>query len=113
MSVSCGVCADVIVGLPYREPLGRNDALIPVCKRCATEEVGPPSTQPRRTVTNRVLDPRALRIKANRDLLASEGLCIYGRAHGAATVGKLCQLCADLRSANERRRREGKQRRAS
>ena len=33
----CALCTADILGAPYREPLGRNDALVDVCASCATE----------------------------------------------------------------------------
>lgn len=34
----CAICADPIVGEGVLEPLGRDDALVRVCDRCATEK---------------------------------------------------------------------------
>lgn len=33
----CAICSTAITGPVHREPLGRDEALVPVCKRCATE----------------------------------------------------------------------------
>jgi hypothetical protein len=33
----CAICGDDIVGVPRREPLGRDDAMVAVCDDCATE----------------------------------------------------------------------------
>jgi len=35
----CAICASEIVGEPYREPLGRDNALVNVCSRCNDEVV--------------------------------------------------------------------------
>lgn len=37
MTSCCAICTASITGPVQREPLGRNDALVPVCNRCATE----------------------------------------------------------------------------
>lgn len=34
----CAICTDEIVGKVFREPLGKNDALVAVCSDCATEK---------------------------------------------------------------------------
>jgi hypothetical protein len=34
---TCALCAELCTGDLHREPLGRDDALVNVCQRCATE----------------------------------------------------------------------------
>lgn len=34
---TCAICTADITGPIHREPLGRGNALVPVCYRCATE----------------------------------------------------------------------------
>ena len=40
---TCAVCIGDIVGPVRFEPIGRDDALVPVCSACALEEVADPS----------------------------------------------------------------------
>ena len=34
---TCAICARPCIGELHQEPLGRNDAMVNVCSRCATE----------------------------------------------------------------------------
>lgn len=92
----CAVCTATIAGAPYREPIGPDDALVDVCKRCATEEV-----VPKEIITAAdMLEPgnthaeRAARIKAHRQALYDAGLCVNGKNHGPRMEGRrVCATC--------------------
>lgn len=97
--VSCAVCADGIDGEPHFEPIGRDDALVPVCSSCAFDEVVPREELSASDFAREPegVDSRSARVKRHRDDLAARGICTQGEKHGPAVVGKLCQPCADKR----------------
>lgn len=87
----CAICTSDR-GPFTRHPVGKNGGLVVVCQSCATEEPDTANVK-RRAVTREPRDPRAATIKANRDWLTANGLCMYGRNHGKATAGRLCATC--------------------
>jgi len=101
---TCGVCIGDIGRPIHYEPIGRDDALIPVCHRCSTESVVPKDDKPlafRREPTNE----RGWKIREHRDNLVRQGLCSDGAAHGALVPGtRHCQPCLDKRRARDRSR---------
>lgn len=93
MSDFCAICVSDR-GEFVREPIGKDDALVTVCRRCATEEVPEPEERHVVRVVRVVpTDPRHTRIKANRDRLIADGKCMYGRNHGPHVDGRLCAEC--------------------
>lgn len=92
----CAVCICDITGPVRREPIGKDDALVAVCERCAKESVKLPPVRhvvyvkPTNTPQAR---GRYAEIKRHRAELAARGVCIYGEKHGPATAGKLCDGC--------------------
>jgi hypothetical protein len=101
----CAVCiADIPADAkPRFAPLGRDGANVRICANCDTQAVRDPET--RHTVSNKLLDPRALRIKEHRQDLRRRGICVNGELHGPATHGTRCEACwaRDKRRDAERR----------
>lgn len=105
-AVSCAVCVRLIDGEPIFEPIGRDDALVPVCKACATKPVIPKHRIPHTVITRDPPTPRAVQIREHRDALAAQGICIYGESHGPATSGKLCAKCRAKQQGRHKQRTE-------
>lgn len=91
----CATCLAYIDGEPNYEPLGRDDAVVALCNRCAFTEVVPKEHVSAHQMRGSQSDEdRALRIKRHRDDLAARGLCTNGEKHGKATRGPYCEDCA-------------------
>jgi hypothetical protein len=105
-SVSCAVCVSPIDGDALYEPIGRDDALVPVCARCARDPVPDPPEPVRHAVREEPQSPRAQQIRERRDRLAREGICIWGASHGPAVERKLCASCAAKTSKRKRNTEE-------
>ena len=104
MSISCAICTDVIEGKPRYEPLGTDDAMVPVCTPCATEPVVPKEIIPTRCLRREAPNPRAAQIREHRNALKAQGLCVNGASHGAISRGRLCERChAREKALNARR----------
>jgi hypothetical protein len=112
-SKTCASCAadlskDEEIRLHAIRP--NDDAVVRICKRCE-QEVVPDPEEPVSHRLDRHTYPSsdvAARVKANRALLASEGLCTNGRKHGAALPGKrLCATC-EAKWGNEARAQKSK-----
>lgn len=101
---TCAVCVCEIRGAVFREPLGRDDALVDVCRSCATEPARPQGSvsHPVRKRDRVVTNSRAQQLRDHREDLKRRGLCRNGANHGKATRGGLCDAC-DLRYRRKRR----------
>ena len=98
----CAICIADIVGEPVFEPLGKDDALVAVCHRCAGTKPAVVNVKPKFA--------RSVKIAERRERYAALGLCIYGKKHGRATHGKLCANCDRMaRESNERWKQKDKQ----
>ena len=95
MSPFCAVCTRPCATY-VREPLGRNDALVIVCSRCATEAVVPkdPIAAKRGPAIDVSTMDRAEWIRLHRADLVSRGLCMFGEKHARPLDGyKACESC--------------------
>ena len=100
----CAVCTSDR-GPFTEQPLGKNDALVLVCNRCSTVEPNQ-GKRSRRVIVKEITDPRHAQIKAHRQRLTDEGLCMYGRNHGPKKHGRLCAACHERnRERNAKRKR--------
>ena len=102
MTGFCAICTATIAEVTRREPLGRNDGMVPVCDGCATKVIVP--QQCARPFRRPPSTDRSYQIRANRDQLASEGICTQGRDHGPPTHGRLCTPCWERSRRNESKR---------
>lgn len=94
----CATCLKDLTGEEIRrEPLGRNDAVVTLCIKCACDEPRVVQVVVRKKRDKRV--DRAAWLTAHRNSLADRGPCINGARHPRPTEGRRsCDECIARKS---------------
>lgn len=105
-TTSCAVCARLLRGERYLEPVGPGDSIVALCGPCALEEVVPKdgdiSAHTFRDPQDK--DGRAAAIRQHRDQLNASGICRNGEKHGAVAPGKkICPACLERQKSRSGR----------